>query len=305
MTNMNICHGQCWYNQMILVDPRDAARNTVWIGGDLATAQTTNGGTSWAVKTWWLYSQFPTLPYAHADHHHAAFKTTGTPTIILGNDGGLNISTDDGASFSSDKNNGLVTHLFYSVAGNPKLPNLVIGGLQDNGTRLRVGNSKIYNQVIGGDGLGAAHSQSNTAALLGSSQGSGIRTNQNNNPDVYQNWQPRGALADSAGAPFSTAIHVAPAALDPTGRVFFHFTNSRVWRTNDGGLSFIMIGSATPPTSPGLPPARRFRSSPHNIAVSPSDLNRVAEAPRRRQRSEEHTSELQSQSNLVCRLLLE
>src|SRR2546430_7981006 len=31
----------------------------------------------------------------------------------------------------------------------------------------------------------------------------------------------------------------------------------------------------------------------------------AASGPRRRSRSEEHTSELQSQSNLVCRLLLE
>src|SRR5688572_32129860 len=31
----------------------------------------------------------------------------------------------------------------------------------------------------------------------------------------------------------------------------------------------------------------------------------VAEIPQQHQRSEEHTSELQSQSNLVCRLLLE
>ena len=107
MDNMNICHGQCWYNQMVLVDPQDATRNTVWIGGDLGSARTTNGGANWTIKTWWLYSQFPTLPYAHADHHAAAFKTTGTPTIILGNDGGLNISTDNGATFSSDKNNGL------------------------------------------------------------------------------------------------------------------------------------------------------------------------------------------------------
>src|SRR2546427_3179234 len=34
-------------------------------------------------------------------------------------------------------------------------------------------------------------------------------------------------------------------------------------------------------------------------------LGRLDAAPARRKRSEEHTSELQSQSNLVCRLLLE
>ena len=277
MTNMNICHGQCWYNQMVLVDPRDPARNTVWIGGDLATARTTDGGTSWSVTTWWLYDQFPALPYAHADHHAAAFKTTGTPTIILGNDGGLNISTDDGATFSSDKNNDLPTHLFYTVAGNAEVPNVVIGGTQDNGTRLRTDNGGTYNQVIGGDGMGAAYSQANTNTSIGSSQGSGIRMNFSNNPPAtFQNWVARGALSDSAGAGFFTAVIPAPANLDPTGRVFFHFTASRVWRTNNGGLSFIMIGSATAPTSPGLPPTRRFRSSPYNLGVSPTDLNRIA-----------------------------
>ncbi len=64
----------------VLVDPRDPARNTVWIGGDLGTAQSTNGGGTWTIKTWWLYSQVPELPYAHADHHAAAVKMTGTPT---------------------------------------------------------------------------------------------------------------------------------------------------------------------------------------------------------------------------------
>src|SRR2546427_4564683 len=40
-------------------------------------------------------------------------------------------------------------------------------------------------------------------------------------------------------------------------------------------------------------------------AVVPIHQRRVAQAQLGRERSEEHTSELQSQSNLVCRLLLE
>ena len=275
--NMNICGAQCWYNQSILVDPTDPSRNTVWVGGNLATAASTNGGSSWTLKTWWLYSQFPALPYAHADHHAAAFKTTGTPTIILGNDGGLNTSTDGGLSFSSDKNNGLTTHLFYTVAGNPAVPNVVIGGLQDNGTRLRTDNGGTFNQVIGGDGTGTAYSQANTNTSLGSSQGSGMRTNLSNNaPDVYQNWASATAGLSDVGFPFLTCIVPAPANLDSTGRVFFHFTNARVWRSNNGGLSWILIGSAVGVPSPGLPPARRFRSSPYNLGVSPTDLGRVA-----------------------------
>ncbi len=277
MPNMNICQSQCWYDQMVLVDPTDATRNTVWIGGNLATAKSTNGGGTWSLNTWWLYSQFPTLPYAHADHHAAAFKTTGTPTVILGNDGGLNITTDNGVTFSSDKNNGLATHLYYTAAGNPAFPNLVIGGTQDNGTRLRTDNGTIHNQVIGGDGMGTAYSQGNTNTVIGSAQGSSMRTNLSNTPpEVFQNWASATSGLSDVGFGFFTAIVPAPASLDPSGRVFFHFSNSRVWRSVNGGLSWTRIASAIAPTSPGLPSARRFRSSPYNLGVSPSDLNRIA-----------------------------
>ena len=277
MPNMNICHGQCWYNQMVLVDPRDPAGNTVWIGGDLGSARSTDGGATWTITTWWLYSQVPGIPYAHADFHAAAFKATGTPTIILGNDGGLNISEDDGASFSSDKNNGLVTHLYYTVAGNQEFPNLVIGGTQDNGTRLRTDNGTTHNQVIGGDGMGTAYSQANTNTVIGSAQGSSMRTNLSNTPpEVFQNWAGATSGLSDVGFGFFTAVVPAPADLDPTGRVFFHFSNARVWRSNNGGLNWNLIGSAVGTPSPGLPTTRRFRSSPYNLGVSPTDLNRIA-----------------------------
>jgi hypothetical protein len=277
MPNMNICQSQCWYNQMVLVDPRDPSRNTVWIGGNLASARSINGGGTWSLMTWWLPGQVP-LPYAHADFHSAAFKTTGTPTLILGNDGGLADSVDGGATFGTDKNNGLVSHLFYTIGGNRRFPNVVIGGTQDNGTRLRIDNSGNFNQVIGGDGMGTAYSVANTNTVIGSAQGSSMRTNLSNNPPiVFQNWAAATAgLSDAAGFGFFTAITPAPGNLDPNGRTFFHFSNSRVWRTDNGGLTWTRIASATTPTSPGLPATRRFRSANANLGVSPQDLNRIA-----------------------------
>ena len=276
MANMNICQTQCWYNQMILVDPTDATRNTVRIGGNLASARTRDGGATWTLETFWL-PNLVDIPYAHADHHAAVHKMTGTPTLILGNDGGMNISEDDGVTFSSRKNNGLASHLYYTVAGNADRPNLVIGGTQDNGTRMRDGNGTIHNQVIGGDGMGAASSQANTNTVIGSSQGSGMRTNvTNSSPDNFQSFVAATAGLSDVGFGFFTAIIPAPATLDATGRVFFHFSNARVWRTNNGGLNWILIGSAVGIPSPGLPPARRFRSSPYNLGVSPTDLNHIA-----------------------------
>src|SRR2546427_5947059 len=50
---------------------------------------------------------------------------------------------------------------------------------------------------------------------------------------------------------------------------------------------------------------RRHPQGPHPAEVSPPDLQSVVQVARPARRSEEHTSELQSQSNLVCRLLLE
>src|SRR2546427_4524466 len=71
-----------------------------------------------------------------------------------------------------------------------------------------------------------------------------------------------------------------------------------------------------PPRSTLFPYTTLFRSGFHNLAIDATslavsglfDYDGAAWADRHhdfRYRSEEHTSELQSQSNLVCRLLLE
>src|SRR2546427_7030689 len=63
-----------------------------------------------------------------------------------------------------------------------------------------------------------------------------------------------------------------------------------------------------PPRSTLFPYTTLFRSSLNRLNVATSrgmSAVIVVGSPRLFERSEEHTSELQSQSNLVCRLLLE
>src|SRR5438034_3160507 len=62
-----------------------------------------------------------------------------------------------------------------------------------------------------------------------------------------------------------------------------------------------------PPRSTLFPYTTLFRSDVNDDAAKPARLVRVGDRLRitQRQRSEEHTSELQSHSDLVCRLLLE
>src|SRR5436309_12336160 len=66
-------------------------------------------------------------------------------------------------------------------------------------------------------------------------------------------------------------------------------------------IFFLMI--RRPPRSTLFPYTTLFRSHcpPHSSAPRPPGAPRRTDAPR----SEEHTSELQSRENLVCRLLLE
>ena len=155
------------YNHMVLVDPSDATRNTVYIGGQLSAAKSVDGGANWRIISNWL-AQFK-LPYVHADFHAAAFTTLkGDPAMIFGTDGGLFISTDGGGSFSSQKNDGISSSLIYALAGNPKHPDDVLIGLQDDGTRWREGKTGTYNQVLGGDGFGVGWSQASDRVSLAS-----------------------------------------------------------------------------------------------------------------------------------------
>src|SRR2546430_12221145 len=73
--------------------------------------------------------------------------------------------------------------------------------------------------------------------------------------------------------------------------------------------SFFFLMIRRPPRSTLFPYTTLFRSVSSAVAGSPAPSGSRASRPaphgNARARSEEHTSELQSQSNLVCRLLLE
>src|SRR2546427_5883811 len=80
----------------------------------------------------------------------------------------------------------------------------------------------------------------------------------------------------------------------PRSTLFPYTTLFRSRQGHRGGLAGSPPGGARPPSDDPEVRSLHQRGSGHHVAV-----------PARRGRSEEHTSELQSQSNLVCRLLLE
>jgi subtilisin-like proprotein convertase family protein len=280
---MNLMGGQSWYNHMLLVDPADAARNTVYLGGQLASAKTTDGGATWTLTSNWL-AQY-TLPYIHADFHCAAYSNLGSPTatprLYFGTDGGLFTSTDGGTTWDDTKNKGLVNHLIYSLAANPGVPGSALVGLQDNGTRIRSGLTSTFNQVRGGDGFGVAWAQdvTNTSAVSMSSYVYNAIRRSTVSPVIDQaNWKTfTTGLAtplDTTNYNFVTPIVTPPAGADPSGQVFFTYSKTGViYQSNATGWT--AIGTAG---SGNISTGRIVRAVSHGIGVSPTDLQHIAAA---------------------------
>ncbi len=177
--SMNVSHAQSFYNLAVAVDPGNP--NRAVFGGDLCSAITVDGGLTFSLSSHWLplsgfgQTSFGLLPYVHADWHVAlALRINGMPVLLAGHDGGLSITRDvwdvptPELSSWTQPDVGLATHMFNGIGtGDPTLgnPNVVFGGTQDNGTRFRLVadeafiqdlNPGNWDQIIGGDGIGAA-----------------------------------------------------------------------------------------------------------------------------------------------------
>jgi len=231
--DMDLMFQQAFYNQLILVDPSDPSSKTVYLGGQLATAKTTDGGDSWRLTSDWLPTYLPgdNLPYVHADCHTAAFSQIGgTKTVFFGTDGGLAISQDGGATWDNSKNKGLVDQLVYSITASAIHPEQSLIGLQDLGTRFRTGNSTVWNQVFGGDGLGVGWSQANDNVSLATLQGDSYFRVLNNPPDNQSKFL--GAnffFQPDYFAFFSTPVVTPSPTFDQSGYIFVTYTPTFIY----------------------------------------------------------------------------
>jgi photosystem II stability/assembly factor-like uncharacterized protein len=277
--DMDLMGGQAFYNQMLLVDPTDATRNTVYLGGQLASAKSTDGGGTWFLTSTWLPLRGPVgfvgkVPYVHADFHCAAFAVNGRSTYVMfGSDGGLFVSTDAGRSWDDTKNQGLATHQIYAMSVSATHSDQVLVGLQDNGTLYRLPNSTNYNGVIGGDGFGAGWSQANDAVSIGSVYFSSIRRAVNNPPNTATKFTSAFQGIVRSESSFFTPITTPTAAADPTGLEFLTYTNTRIYRTTDGAALWNVIGRSG--AGFNIPPGRLFQGQ-QGLSVSPVDSNRIA-----------------------------
>ncbi len=123
----------------------------------------------------------------HADHHALWINPRRPGHLILGNDGGINISYDDGETWI--KCNTPAVGQFYAVAVDMARPYNVYGGLQDNGVWYGPSNYKAntewhdsgqypYKAILGGDGMQVAvDTRDNATVYTGFQFGNYFRIN--------------------------------------------------------------------------------------------------------------------------------
>lgn len=231
----SLLYGQGWYNQLVIVHPNDP--NTAFFGGALLLAKTADGGGSYRQATNWL-AQF-SLPYVHADFHAGAFGPDGA--FYVGTDGGIFKSTDNGTSWADTLNRGITSHLFYEIGSSLANPTAVIGGLQDNGTRMRASTTSTFNQVLGGDGFGCDINRTNGNLVLGSLYYTRVYKSTNGGTS-FASACTGITECGTSNAPFLTRI--VPWTGDSTGNTVFTFVNKRVYRSTNYATSWTGLGTA-------------------------------------------------------------
>ena len=136
LSNSNHCEYQFWFAHDVAIDPSNT--DELMMAGVPLYRYTISAADRDGIGG------------VHADVHDIEYDPSNNNIVYVACDGGMYKSTNGGLSFSMI-NGGLQAVQFYaSFAVSPTNPNVMIGGLQDNGV-VRY-NGSGWNAVAGGDG---------------------------------------------------------------------------------------------------------------------------------------------------------
>ncbi|MFT6126085.1 MAG: photosystem II stability/assembly factor-like uncharacterized protein [Polaribacter sp.] len=237
-----------WWFGGIFVDPTD--ENVVYNSG-FRMDKSTNGGATWS----------STFPGVHVDQHAVAFNASVPGEVLIGNDGGLYKSSNNGDT--SVKNNTLPITQFYRFHVDAQNIDKVYGGSQDNSTiRTTTGGLSDWLVISGGDGFQPLVDPTNTNVIYTLSQRGNLRKSTNDAGSFS------GALNGVNGG--DTNNWDTPIAFDPANPDIVYYGTNRLYQsTNAAGL----WNAISPDLSNGPHDGNLAFGTLTSISVSPINSN--------------------------------
>lgn len=220
--------GQGSYDWCIAVSPVDI--NTVFIGG-ITTWKSVDGGVSWTANTSWTPDgSYNTsgAPVVHADKHALIYQSN--TVLFEGNDGGV-YKTLNGGTTWTDLSNGLVISQLYRIGVSQTSSNLVLAGLQDNGSKLR--NNTTWSDVTGGDGMECIIDHTNSNYMYATYAKGEIYRNE----DGFSTTTTTTISANIPGGQPAGAW-VTPYVISPSNSATLYAGYDKVWKTENRGDSW-------------------------------------------------------------------
>ena len=235
-----------WWFRGIFVDPTD--ENTIY-NVDFEVQKSTDGGANWSTA----------FPNVHVDQHAMAFNASAGGEVLLGNDGGLYYSNDDGASSTKDIT--LPITQLYRLYVDPQDENKVYAGAQDNSTmRTTTGGLSNWNIINGGDGFQPLVDATNTNVIYALSQRGNFVKSTNNAASFS------GATSGIAGA--DRKNWDTPVTFDPNNSQTLYYGANRLYKTTNAAGSWTAI---SPDLTNGSGGGNNVYGTITTIDVSPLD----------------------------------
>lgn len=199
-----------WHAFSASVNPTDA--DDLFVGG-LDVWKTSNGGTSWAhLSDWALMYYGGGDEYVHADQHLQLYKNGSSDEMILGSDGGVFYTSNASSSYPDfeEKNKSYSSLQFYTIDIYPvEGSDILIGGLQDNGTLLHTGDPIDINDMIsGGDGAYCFFDEDEPEIMIASVY--------YNSYTLFLNWNYEEGMGD-----YGTGVFINPADYDSENNILY------------------------------------------------------------------------------------
>ena len=208
-----------WWFRGVVIDPDD--ENIIY-NVDFNVQKSTDGGANWS----------PAFPGAHVDQHALAFNRMVPGAVVLGNDGGVYYSADDGASYLKDVS--LPITQFYRVHVDAQNDAKVYGGAQDNNTiRTTTGSVDDWTAIYGGDGFQSLVDPTNTAVIYALSQRGNLGKSINNGANFS------GATNGISGS--DRKNWDTPIVMDPFDSQILYYGANRLYKTTNAAGNWTAI----------------------------------------------------------------